>query len=115
MTKIPAALLFVLLLSAPAHAETPWYDGGTLQKGTAGAWLASPDADRLATSADFLAAFNGVTDISRLAATDLDTFKRIAVILEGCISAKAKADLADTPVAALATACFLSEDQQFRP
>jgi hypothetical protein len=102
----------LLLCSMPARAgDMPWYNGGTQQKGTAQGWQAAAPADRLATAADFLAAFNGIGDISKLQPQDMEKFRKAAVVLEGCISQHAQSTSPETEAGTLALQCFMSAEK----
>jgi hypothetical protein len=60
--------------------NTSWFKGGTLHRATVREWRNATYANRLATSADFIAATQDV-DFG-----DLEGFKRMAADLETCIS-----------------------------
>ena len=59
------ALVAVLMVTgASAFAQQPWYEGGTLQKGTVEDWNRATAENQLATSADFIASLNGIADMA---------------------------------------------------
>lgn len=67
--------------SSPSiSASGSWFSGGTLHKSTVAEWRKAPYSNRLATSADFIAATQDV-DYG-----DLNEFKLWATDLENCIS-----------------------------
>lgn len=69
--------------SSPAsnsNVETSWFTGGTLHKSTVKEWRNATYANRLATSADFVASTQNV-DFG-----DMAGFKKMATDLETCIS-----------------------------
>ena len=62
------ALLVVVLMmiGIPALAQSPWYEGGTLQKGTVEEWNRATAENQLATSGDFIASLNGIADLATI-------------------------------------------------
>ena len=63
-----------------SNSDSSWFSGGTLHKSTIAEWRNSTYANRLATSADFIAATQNV-DYG-----DMVAFKKMATDLETCIS-----------------------------
>jgi hypothetical protein len=66
-----------------SNSDTSWFSGGTLHKSTISEWRNATYANRLATSADFIAATQNV-DYG-----DMVAFKKMATDLETCISTAA--------------------------
>lgn len=83
-TALFAALLTII--SLPALAEEPWYEGGTLQKASVGEWLKATPENQLATSGDFIASLSAVSDISKVKASEEQDIKKRAVDLQQCIN-----------------------------
>lgn len=69
--------------SSARRRELAWYEGGTLHKAKIGEWLAATGHDRLATSADFVAA---TLDGEQRAKTSLDELRSRAAGMMVCIS-----------------------------
>jgi hypothetical protein len=77
----------LLMISQPSLAQLPWYEGGTLQKGTVSDWRGATSENQLATSADFIASLNGVKDIGELKdQAAVDEIRQKADELQGCIN-----------------------------
>lgn len=86
--------------SSQSSSDTSWFEGGNLHKAKLKAWRQASYANRLATSADFIAATQKV-DYGNLA-----EFKSMAMELEICISAAAKGgDLDSEDVAFMGALC----------
>ena len=66
--------------SSSSKPDTSWFEGGNLHRATVKQWKAASYSNRLATSADFVAASQDV-DYGNLA-----EFKTMATKLEKCIS-----------------------------
>ena len=77
---------------------TEWYEGGTLHRKTAEAWMNASSDDRLATSADFAAKVLKTSSMAELRVKAAD--------LSACITKAAPASLS-TPAAELAAACAI--------
>ena len=88
-----ACLVIALMTAAPAFAQTPWYEGGTLQKGTVEEWNRATAENQLATSADFIASLNGISDMAtvRDPATAAE-MKKKSEDLRLCINLSIKVD-----------------------
>ncbi len=97
-----SALLFtaiVALMATVAFAEE-WYKGGTLHKATAKEWHAAKYRNRLATSADFIAAAKAASNMTEL--------RERAEGLERCITEGTDdPDLQKLKVAEVAAACII--------
>jgi hypothetical protein len=102
-------VVVLMMIAAPAFAQLPWYEGGTLQKATVADWQAATAANQLASSADFIASLNGVKDIG-----DLKDPAAIAEIrqksddLQACVNQSIQPNTAaDQPVAELIVRCTI--------
>ncbi len=102
---------FALLafFAKPALA-VEWYDGGTLQKATVAEWKKATPENQLATSADFIAAANGIEDISKI--KNLDAFKSRVALLQGCVNNMTAASAEDGKVADLVLVCIAEASHQ---
>jgi len=81
--------------------DTSWFSGGTLQQSTVAEWRQASYANRLATSADFIAATQNV-DYG-----NLGQFKQWATDLETCVStAVSGGDVDNEKVSLIAAMCF---------
>jgi len=81
-------------------SKTSWFSGGTLHRSTVAQWRQASYANRLATSADFIASTQNV-DYS-----NMDEFKRWAIDLETCIStAVSGGDVDDEQVTFISSLC----------
>ncbi len=91
----------LMMISGPAFAQQPWYEGGTLQKGTVADWKQATAANQLATSADFVASLAGVSDISKVQdPVTLADIRKRSEYLQACINESvAKPVPPDRPVA----------------
>lgn len=69
--------------SSAAGRKRAWYEGGTLHKAKIGEWFAATGRDRLATSADFVAA---MMNSEQRAETSLDELRSRAAGMMVCIS-----------------------------
>lgn len=81
------ALLMVLFVSIPAYAQN-WDEGGTLRDETVIGWAMSTDANKLASSADYIKAS---TDASTLAALKEGELRRASEEVAACMKQFAKA------------------------
>lgn len=107
-------LLALLFFSAPAFAQRPWYEGGTLQKANVEQWMKASPADQLATAGDFVASLNSISDLATV--TDPEAAARIfkqAQDMVACINRSiAKGDAEeDQPVAQLVVLCSIMKKQ----
>lgn len=119
---IPAALSFLVVLvslacgsagsssQGPAREESAWYSGGTLHASKMTEWSRAPDADRLATSADFS------TRMMQIDGTTIPPIGQLRITaekLERCISAANQDGVADSQdVATVAATCWILLKQQ---
>ena len=97
----------LLLISHSALAQHPWYEGGTLQKAVVEDWNRATADDQLATSGDFIAALEGISDLSKVddhaKAAEL---KKKAEDLRACVNQSINADTPlDKTVAELVVRC----------
>lgn len=84
------------------NIDTSWFAGGTLHKATVKEWRNATYANRLATSADFIAATQDV-DFG-----DMTAFKNMARDLETCIStAVSDGDVDNEKVATISAMCTI--------
>jgi len=100
-----AALL--TMVSVPALADQPWYEGGTLQKAVVGDWIKATPENQLATSGDFIASLSAVTDISKVSVSEEKEIKKRAENLRTCVNETIKEAGAahDKSVAELVVMC----------
>lgn len=76
--KLVLIVAAIVVLRVGAASAEEWYEGGTLHKATGKEWHAATYRNRLATSADFLAAAKAAADMVELRAR--------AAGLERCIT-----------------------------
>ena len=86
-----------------SNSDTSWFKGGTLHKSLMKEWRQATYSNRLATSADFIAATQNV-DYG-----NLDRFKQMATDLETCISTTAVGGAADNEKTAFISAMCMVE------
>jgi len=88
-------------------AQLPWYEGGTLQKGTVADWQTATPENQLASSADFIASLNGVRDIGDIKdAATLAEIRQKSDDLQACVNAAIQPNTApDQPIAELIVRC----------
>lgn len=100
MRRSILACVAVAFFLAAAASAGEWYEGGTLHKATARQWNAATYRNRLATSADFIAAAKAASDMKELRAR--------AAGLERCISEGTDDPrLQDLRVSEVAAACII--------
>jgi hypothetical protein len=80
--KTIATILFILTL-LPTQTKK-WYEGGTLHKLYISDWKKASEVNRLATCADFIAATQKITDMTKLKAKSIE--------LKNCITEATKGD-----------------------
>jgi hypothetical protein len=99
----------LMMIAVPAFAQLPWYEGGTLQKGTVADWQAASAANQLASSADFIASLNGVKDIGDLKdPAALAEIRKKSDDLQVCINQSIQPNTApDQPIAELIVRCTI--------
>ena len=103
-------MLFIaalVMIGGQVLADSPWYEGGTLQKATITEWKAATPEDQLATAGDFIASISGVSDIAAVKnPEEADRIKKKAEDLRSCVSQSINADTpADQPVANAVVLC----------
>lgn len=102
-------IAFTLSVLTSAHSAE-WYEGGGLHKATAFKWYSSSRNNKLATSADFVAA---IKDSSNLKINSMNDAKRYANDLVVCVDKSIVGDdgslmqsSRNTPVSSLAALCM---------
>jgi hypothetical protein len=93
-------LLSIVLFASQAALGSEWYRGGTLHKATGGQWQAAPYSNRLATSADFVAAATQPRSMSEL--------RTKATSMERCVTEASRGpESRELQVSGLAAACVV--------
>ena len=103
----------LLMMSQSAFADSPWYEGGTLQKATVTEWKAAAPENQLATAGDFIASMSGVSDIAAVTnPDDAARIKKKAEDLRSCVNQSINADTpADQPVANTVVLCTVMKQK----
>ena len=91
--------VFIFLFASPSMAKE-WYEGGTLHKATGGEWQRATEPNRLATSADFVAAAKAASDMKQL--------RKRAEAVKSCVTeATDDPDLYSLKVSEVAASCII--------
>ena len=84
LVVVVAILLLTLSSAAQGHQER-WYTGGNLHRASAAEWNSSSHANRLATSADFVASIMGTDAVRRETRGDINRLRPRAERMKSCI------------------------------
>lgn len=113
MLKKLLPVLLVFCMALPALAAE-WYEGGTLHKGTIRQWHAASPQNKVATTADFVAATSNEAALRRAGMKQWQaaTFAVTICIDEGTAGVE---ELMSQPIAAVSTMCMshLKKDYPF--
>jgi hypothetical protein len=93
--------------ASSAHMVTiaQWYVGGTLHRASATQWRMASHSDRLATSADWIAAVWGAQRVQRVTGEDMNRLRPYASNLVRCVDEAAPA-AGNQRASELAAACI---------
>src|SRR5690349_2591414 len=103
MRLIKSTAIMVVMIATPV-AAAQWYEGGNLHQATGAQWRAASDANRLATSGDWVA---GLRDQFRNPVKSMSQVKAMATELSACVTKAAEGPGgAKQEVAGLGAACM---------